>query len=1128
MVLKQLSTGLVGLLCLWFSSAAFAQVQQGTLSTHPPTFGVNTEITVTVADVNPSIWGVTDIYIWTWVERGEQDLGSPTNGTWESSNEAQRMTDNGDGTFSFTFVPSQLFGTGDITEIGVLAKARNGSDSGSGEKKTQDVYFEVGGFQLVLTSPSVDSILVPSGTNIEVVASTSEEATFTLSSDGAIIDQTSTPATEYSYSLTAIETAFYTLVATDGTESDSENFQVIIEPNVEEAPLPEGLKDGINLNPGDPTRATLVFFAPGKEFVHVLGDFNGWQVNDDYLMKKDSSRNRFWLEISGLNPGTDHLYQYLVEALINVADPYSTLVLDGFGNDEFIPTEVYPNLPEYPSGLASKAVTVLNTQEEEYAWEITDFDKPKRDDLVVYELLIRDFDERHSFEAVIDRLDYLEELGINALELMPVSEFDGNESWGYNPSFHMALDKYYGTKNAFKRLVDECHKRGIAVFLDVVYNHGTGQHPYYQLWNTDNGGTGGQASEDNPFFNPTARHAYSVFNDFDHSYSGTRDYVIRTVQYWIEEFKIDGMRWDLTKGFTQNCSSNDEGCTNATQPDRIEVLKQYADAQWAIDPDFFVIFEHLGGIDEEEQWADYRIDEGKGILLWNKQTDPYNEATMGYHENNQSNMQFAYHVFKGFSQPSAISYMESHDEQRLMFKNLEFGNVSGDYSVKDLETALSRMETAGAFFFTIPGPKMLWQFGELGYEVDINEPCRVCNKPIRWEYAEDPDRIAIYNTWKKLIALKIEEPIFETSEIVFDLGESSGLKRIALSQPDVSEGEISEVVILGNFGLTAQTIDPQLPRTGTWYEPLLNNRPREIAEANNPIELKPGAFILFSDAPSLSTVDPNDLDGDGVPNANDLCPDTEIGVTVDVDGCEVFSLPPSNFQILTQGSSCPGTDNASISVATIESLEYTVNLSNGQGVDIDDLFSGTQWFIESLEPGTYELCLGVNGQADYLRCFELVLTEPEPLGVSSRLDTEEGKLVLELSGSTTYTIRHNQRVLETTTSSIELDLDEGRNFIEVRGEQECQGVYSEEFVLIDRLTAWPNPTVNLLRLQGDYSPEDQGTLEVRGFDMSGRLVFHKEIPRNRHGQEIELDLSALRKGVYILKVGDQHIRVVKR
>ena len=83
------------------------------------------------------------------------------------------------------------------------------------------------------------------------------------------------------------------------------------------------------------------------------------------------------------------------------------------------------------------------------------------------------------------------------------------------------------------------------------------------------------------------------------------------VKHWIEEFKIDGFRWDLTKGFTQNCENN-EGCTNSYQQDRVDILKSYADYSWSLDDSHYVIFEHLGSENEEKEWANYRLNEGKG------------------------------------------------------------------------------------------------------------------------------------------------------------------------------------------------------------------------------------------------------------------------------------------------------------------------------------------------------------------------------------------------------------------------------------------------------------------------------------------------------------------------------------
>jgi 1,4-alpha-glucan branching enzyme len=747
--------------CIAFlvTGISFAQVQNVTFTIVPPTFNEDTPITITASNVNPSLWGVTDIYLWAWSSNtaGANQLDSPNNGTWENSNEAQKMTNNGNGTYSISFVPTTFYNRTGIGSIGFLVKAKNGT----GDKKSQDYVAQVG---------------------------------------------------------------------------------TIVVPPVTEAPVPAGMKDGINYNSADNSKVTLVLYAPLKQFVYVLGDFNNWETQNSYLLKKDTVKNRFWIELTGLTTRQNYGFQYLVDGKIRIADPYSTTILDE-ANDQFINSVTYPNLPPYPTGKTSHAVSLLRTGDAAYNWQVNNFVKPAKSDLVIYELLIRDFDVLHSFDAIKSRLDYLQSLGINAVELMPISEFDGNESWGYNPAFHMALDKYYGTPNAFKQLVDECHKRGMAVILDVVYNHATGQNPFYRMWNTDGGGYGGQASTDSPFFNPVATHSYSVFNDFNHSKQATRDYVKRTTQHWIAEYKIDGFRWDLTKGFTQNCSSTNETCTNATQADRVAVLKQYADYQWEIDPNFYVIFEHLGTNEEETQWVNYRLNEGKGIMVWSNLNGNYNEATMGYHESGKSDFSWISFIKRGWTVPANIAYMESHDEERLMYKNLTFGNASGSYSVKDLNTALKRNEMAGAFYFTVPGPKMIWQFGELGYDISINDPCRVCNKPIKWEYYNEPNRKALYDKWASMIKLKDKLTIFNTANFTLDVGASTGLKKIQLTD-NSSNPEVQYITILGNFGVTTQSIVPNFQKTGTWYD-LLSNKSINVTNTSAPISLQAGEYIIY-------------------------------------------------------------------------------------------------------------------------------------------------------------------------------------------------------------------------------------------------------------------------------------------
>lgn len=758
-------TFILSFIFAFFFTQSWAQQQNINHSLSSATFTENDQITITFSNVNPTAWGVTDLYLWAW-SFDTNDLNSmdaPNNGTWTNSNEAHKLTKNNNGTYSITFVPATFYNRTGIGKIGFLVKAKNGN----GDKKSQDMFAEVG----TTTAP----------------------------------------------------------------------------PTVTEQAVPAGMLDGLNLDPNDNTKATFVLYAPNKNFVNLIGSFNNWQRNDtDYLLKKDSAKNRFWIKINNLTPQTNILYQYLVDGNLRIADPYSTLILDQ-NNDQYINSTTYPNLPQYPTGKTEHAVSVFQTGETPYAWQVTNFTKPAKTDLVIYELLLRDFDELHNFDAVKNRLDYLKNLGINAIEFLPVSEFDGNESWGYNPSFHMALDKYYGTKNAFKQLIDECHKRGIAVILDVVYNHATGQNPFYRMWNTSNGGYGGSPSTDSPFFNTEAKHSYNVFNDFNHQQQATQDYVKRTAQYWLEEFNIDGFRWDLTKGFTQNCSPNNESCTNAYQADRVAVLKEYADYQWEIDPTSYVIFEHLGTNAEETEWINYKLSEGKGIMVWSNLNHSYNEATMGYNENGKSDFSWIDYRNRNWSAPQNISYMESHDEERLMFKNLEYGNANGSYSVKNLATALNRQELAGAFYFTIPGPKMIWQFGELGYEVSIEEGGRTGNKPIRWNYVNEPNRKALYDAWAKMIALKEQENIFKTSNFTLDVGNANGLKSIHLTNDD-STDDLQYITIIGNFGVTTQSINPKFQETGTWYDLMNDNALKNVTNVNATISLAPGEYKIYGNS----------------------------------------------------------------------------------------------------------------------------------------------------------------------------------------------------------------------------------------------------------------------------------------
>ena len=298
--------------------------------------------------------------------------------------------------------------------------------------------------------------------------------------------------------------------------------------------------------------------------------------------------------------------------------------------------------------------------------------------MVIYELLVRDFVKDHNYQTLIDTLSYLQNLGVNAIELMPVTEFEGNDSWGYNVSFHLAADKYYGTQNKLKEFIDVCHSKGIAVILDMVLNHAFGQNPMVQMyWDSANN----RPAANSPWFNAIATHPFNVGYDFNHESPATKYYTKNVFNYWQSEFKVDGFRFDLSKGFTQKNNPNDVNAWGAYDASRIAIWKDYFTAMTASDPNIYVILEHFADNTEEKELSDY------GMMPWGNMNYNYNEATMGYVST--SALSAGVYKNRGWTNPNLVTYMESHDEERLMFKNEQFGNVLGEPTCHSFSEQLS-------------------------------------------------------------------------------------------------------------------------------------------------------------------------------------------------------------------------------------------------------------------------------------------------------------------------------------------------------------------------------------------------------------------------------------------------------
>jgi glycosidase len=721
-----------------------------------------------------------------------------------------------------------------VFELAFVFRNSDGSRTGRDINGT-DIFLELhhDGFVVRITSPLPESI-IKSGSELNILATASEFADLRLFINDAEV--TSVSANKISYDHTADMTGKHWIwvMADDGNTVVYDSVWYFAMGDVPVGELPAGVIPGANYT--DPGSALIVLHDPPglKEYVFLIGDFNEWLPDENYLMNRTAAGDFYWIPVTDLDPGREYAYQFLIDGTLKIADPYTHKVLDPW-HDQYISQLTYPDLKPYPEGKTTGIVSVLQAAQPEYEWEVTDFTPPEVGDLVIYEMLIRDFVADSDIKTITDTLDYLVRLGINAIELMPVNQFEGNDSWGYNPSFYFATDKAYGRRNDYKRFIDECHKRGIAVILDMVLNHSYGQSPLVQMYFDSQSGPYGQPSADNPWYNQACPHPPFCWGfDFDHASPYTREFVDRVNRFWVEEFKIDGFRFDFTKGFTSYQTGNQGSDYDAA---RVAILKRMADKIWETNSDTYVILEHFADNTEETILADY------GMILWGNLNYSYNEATMGYIQG--SDLSGVSYKTRGWNVPHLIGYMESHDEERLMFKNIQYGNSATGYNTRLIETALRRIELAAVFYFPVPGPKMIWQFGELGYDYSINhcpdgtisEDCRTSRKPVRWDYHENWSRKRLYDIYAMLIDLKNTQPVFATEDFTTSL--SGAMKRIHLNHPE------NKVTILGNFGVVDGDITPHFQQTGTWYE-FFTGESIEISDVNSPINLKPGEYRLYS------------------------------------------------------------------------------------------------------------------------------------------------------------------------------------------------------------------------------------------------------------------------------------------
>ena len=586
-----------------------------------------------------------------------------------------------------------------------------------------------------------------------------------------------------------------------------------------EKPRPAGVSNGIYYGE-DGTSVTLCTYAASKtqsaKRVFLLGDMTDWKLSADYQLYKDG--NYFWITLTGLESGKEYRFQYAVERADGVkkqiSDLYSEKVLHP--DDQYEPKKVDPDLLDYPTGKGADGyVTVIQPGKPQFQWSdaTLNFKRPNKNNLVIYELWIYDYTEGRSFKGLMKRLDYIQNLGVNAVELMPICEFDGNYNWGYSPNHYFAPDRAYGSETMYKEFIDECHKRGIAVILDMVFNHATGNNPMNKLYPY------GTDLASNPWFNVNAPHSDNVYEDWNHGFEPAHEMFIRALQYWLKEYKVDGYRLDLSHGL---CSDKPNTA--------VDNLKDYYNkGVKAVSSDAYMILEHWGSNmgSERPELISY------GMQCWSNTTNAYCQTAMGWLKDGDG--------FGEANKDGYVSYCESHDEERMQYKAKKYGN--GDLQT-NTAARLGRVAENVAFNVLLNGSHMLWMWEEIGYDFSINSDLDHpnaennsyrCNKKPRPEirsYFTNSNRVAAFTKCAQVITLRTQlmPEVFEGNPTLVSVSSGSKLRKIRWG---------NNLYAVANFDVSSSQ-GATLPG-GTWYDYLNGGTP-----ASGTYTIAPGELKVFT------------------------------------------------------------------------------------------------------------------------------------------------------------------------------------------------------------------------------------------------------------------------------------------
>lgn len=906
-MIKRIST-----LILLFVVFGIVQIAAQVVQTSPAIVQEDSKdivITFFASQGNAGMKGSTNCYAHTGVitDRSANDSDWRYAPTWGDNSDKYKLKLKGTNKFQLTISDiREYYGITDPNEK-VLKLAfvfRNADCSKEGKNADgSDILVNVfsSGLAIDLTADKSNGIVPASSGNVNFSVATSSAADIRL-----FVNSTSTApvasvdnAMQLSAAYTFAEGDYKVIAqATADGQIVTKEMNICSRRESQMAEAPTSVKKGTQINADG--SVTFYLYAPGKSNVMLFGEWNDYVPTNAQVMNHDGE-NYFYTTVNGLDMDKEYAYYFLVDDNVIVADPYAKLVLDPW-NDKYIneSATIYPDLKPFPTAkVGNNIVAVFHGNENDYDWDVKSFAGVAQKDLLVYEILLRDFTDAKSLAGAIEKLDYVKSLGVNAVELMPVFEFSGNNSWGYNPSFYFAPDKAYGNKAAYKRFVDECHKRGLAVIVDVVFNHATGDHPWCKMyWNAATG----KPSADNPFFNVDAPHNWSVFNDWRMENEVVKDYFCDVLKYWISEYKIDGYRFDLAKGFGDSDSYGSDYDASGYNASRLETTKRFTNAIISANPNAYAIFEYFVSSVEEDALAK------AGGISWNNLNSAGNQYAAGL--SSGSGISYGY-------KENRISYLESHDEER----NAYFQATNGVVGVKgNLAASMRRLGANAAMFLMLPGAKMLWQFEEMGYDVSINDGGRTDAKPTHWEYLDNAERKGLFTSMSEVMNLRkrLTADLYNGGEFKVNAGPSDWEQGRFLTARNKAKN--IEVVVAVNPTTSDLTVNYSFDNPGAEYyiyskshdtTPIVNSSTGKIFIPAN-------GYVVVTNR-DFSGVESNVVDNSVVSVYPNPATDVVYIDSQDVESIEVYSI---SGQLVGKNK-----DANSINVSNLAKGNYILRIS---------------------------------------------------------------------------------------------------------------------------------------------------------------------------------------------------------